>query len=706
MKRTKDIENIYGITRQTLNNWMLHGDIERPKRNSKEGYCWNDKNEEQIQLMIKNKNEGRSIKNIKSKSEKLKITNRRYLGNKQKLLNFIDEIIEKNTKDVNIVADIFGGTGSVADMFRRKGKKVIVNDILNSNYISFLTWFGNEKVDYSKIENLLAELNSIEATEDNYVSNNFGNKYFTMENARKIGAIREKIEGYNDINKREKAFLLTSLLYAMDKVANTVGHYDAYRAKMDSLMPIYLRAPELNYNIDNEIYKEDANILVKKIKADLVYIDTPYNSRQYGDAYHLLENIIDWKKPEVTGVAMKMIDRKHLKSDYCTTKAVSAFEELIENIDSKYIVVSYNNMAQKGTGRSNAKISNEEIIDILKRKGTVTVFDTDFNVFTTGKTKIDGHKEILYLCKVKKIKKSEIIVKSPLNYTGGKYKLLQQLTPLFPPKFENFIDLFAGGANVGVNVATNNLVYLNDVEKHIIELYELFSRIKYEKLLEKIEDIIENYGLSNTKKFGYEYYNSNSSIGVAKFNKEPYSKLREDYNQGKFKGDDKSIVFYVLTVFAFNNQIRFNNKGEYNLPTGKRDFNSKMEEKLFKFHNTLKNGNFKFSNLDFRNFKEIGVNDFIYADPPYRITIASYNENTRWSLKDDLDLFKYLDNLNEKGIKFALSNVIEHKGNKNKELIEWAKKYKIHYLNFNYNNSNYQSKAKESVTKEVLVTNY
>ena len=131
-----------------------------------------------------------------------------------------------------------------------------------------------------------------------------------------------------------------------------------------------------------------------------------------------------------------------------------------------------------------------------------------------------------------------------------------------------------------------------------------------------------------------------------------------------------------------------------------------MQEKLFEFQNKLKMGNFKFSNLDFRDFKEFGLNDFIYADPPYRITLASYNENNKWELKDDLDLFNYLDNVNEKGIKFALSNVIEHNGNENKELIEWAKKYKIHYLDYNYNNSNYQSKAKKNVTKEILVTNY
>ncbi|HFR3830372.1 TPA: DNA adenine methylase, partial [Streptococcus suis] len=256
--------------------------------------------------------------------------NRRYLGSKQKMLDFINEVVTTNTSGINTVADIFGGTGVVSDLFRRQGKKVIVNDILHSNVVNFNTWFGNEPIDYDKVKNIIDDLNSLSPTDDNYVSVNFGNKYFSYENAKKIGAIREKIEDY-DVNSREKSFLLTSLLYAMDKVANTVGHYDAYRKKMDTLNPIHLKVPEYNKNSNNEIYCEDANQLVKKIQSDLVYIDTPYNSRQYGDAYHLLENIIDWKKPKLTGVALKMVDRSHIKSKYSTSKARMEFEALIKN---------------------------------------------------------------------------------------------------------------------------------------------------------------------------------------------------------------------------------------------------------------------------------------------------------------------------------------------------------------------------------------
>lgn len=402
MKLTKNIESEYNVTRQTLHNWMSEGLITYPEKDWRGWFQWDEANEREIINVLNNKFKTNNLSENEKKERVLEIHNRRYLGSKQKMLEFIDTVVEENTTNINIVADIFGGTGCVADLYRKKGKKIIVNDILRSNYISFLTWFDDSPVDYEKIKIRITELNRLEGKQENYVSDNFGDKYFSMSNAMKIGEIREKIHSYEDINERERAFLLTSLLYAMDKVANTVGHYDAYRKKMDSLNPLTLRVPKYNINEKNSIYQMDANELVRNIKADIVYIDTPYNSRQYGDAYHLLENIMTWKKPEVVGVAKKFVNRNHIKSEYSTSKAPQAFDDLIMNINAKYILVSYNNMAQKGNGRSNAKISNEEILATLEKRGKVNTYSTNFNVFTTGKTKIEDHKEILYLCEVKK----------------------------------------------------------------------------------------------------------------------------------------------------------------------------------------------------------------------------------------------------------------------------------------------------------------
>lgn len=399
--RTKEILKKYDLSRQTLYRWIKQELITEPKRDWRNWRVWTNENIIEIEGVIKSKNK------IINKKEKIQrgyfdINNRRYLGSKYKLLGFINEIVENECEGVKSVADIFGGTGTVAKSFYDQGKLIIVNDILESNYLAYKTWFSNEEINIEKISKLIDNYNSMEVISDNYVSENFGGTYFSVENARKIGYIREEINRIkNELTDREYAALITSLLYAMDKVANTCGHYDAYRKNFDSVEPLQLLIPNLSKinDKDNKIYNIDANKLVKEIKADLVYIDTPYNSRQYGDTYHLLENIAKWEKPRVEGVAKKMVDRSSIKSRYCTTKAPEAFQELIDGVSARYILVSYNNMAQKGVGRSNAKISNEEIISILENKGKVSIFSTDYKFFTAGKTNLDEHKELLYLCK-------------------------------------------------------------------------------------------------------------------------------------------------------------------------------------------------------------------------------------------------------------------------------------------------------------------
>lgn len=697
MMTTRELETKYKVTRQTINNWIKKGIIPAPANKKGHQNVWNSDQVKLIESKIQQK-ENEQLSLLESSPEKLQINNRRYLGSKQKMLDFINRVVSENTDNIKTVADIFGGTGVVADMFRQQGKNVIVNDILTSNYISYQTWFGNDSVDYQKINLKINELNQLEGS-SGYVTENFGNRYFSTDNAQKIDAIREKIENYSDINTREKCFLLTSLLYAMDKVANTVGHFDAYRKRMDSLKKIVLRVPELHKNnIDNKIYNEDANQLVRKISADLVYIDTPYNSRGYESAYHVLENVMEWKKPAVEGVARKAVNRSEKSSVYTKSKAPEAFEDLIQHIDAKYILVSYNNMAKKGNSRSNAKISNEELISSLEKRGTVQVFDTDFNAFTTGKSRITNHKELLYLCTV-----DDSIIKSALNYTGSKHKLLPQLLPLFPTNYSRFVDLFAGGASVTANMVKfgNSTSYIiNDIDKHVIDFFQYIANVSFDSFLRDVEFQIDKYGFSNTKQKGYDFYGLSSSEGLASFNKEKFLKLRSDYNKNQ-----SPILFYLLIVFGFNNQIRFNKDGEYNLPVGKRDFNQMMEYKLRRFMNILHNKNIYFSSTDFREIK-IKSDDFVYVDPPYLLTNAAYNENGGWTKNDEQELYQYLDNVNKIGAKFALSNVILHKGNENELLKKWASKYQLHVLDYHYNNSNYHSTAKLSETVEVLVTNY
>jgi len=330
-----------------------------------------------------------------------RLQNRRYLGNKHKLLPFIEEVVNKYCPDYKSFCDIFAGTGVVGQRFNKPGVRVITNDFLFSNYVCLFTFLGIKKINISSLDKKIAILNGLSPAEDNYFSDNFGGRYFTVENARKIGAIREEIEKISD-SKDEKYALITSLLYATDKVANTVGHYDAYREKLDTTQKINLLLPDIDTanNKDNEVYCEDANMLIKKIKTDILYIDPPYNSRQYSDSYHLLENLASWKKPVVFGKAKKM-DRSNIKSDYCLRKAASVFTDLIENAKTRNILVSYNNTGETKDERSNARIPDDKILEILSKKGNAQVFEKKFKAFTAGKSVTTNHYERIFICEVK-----------------------------------------------------------------------------------------------------------------------------------------------------------------------------------------------------------------------------------------------------------------------------------------------------------------
>ena len=652
--------------------------------------------------------------------KKLDINNRRFLGSKYKLLNFIENTVNENCKDVNSVIDVFAGTGVVGSLFLNKGKEVYFNDYLKSNFYSYKAFYEPIKVDIKKLEDIVNKYNMIDIDEENYFSKNFSDTYFSSNDCKKIGYIREDIEKkYNskEINEREKSILITSLIYSMDRVANTVGHYDAYR-KIENIKDkffMYMLDVEENGEKKTHISNLDANEFIKNVKADLVYIDPPYNSRQYCDAYHLLENVAVWDKPEVFGVAKKM-DRSKLKSKYCTNKAVEAFSDLIKNCDSKYILVSYNNTGDKSNSRSNAKISDLQIKEILEKKGKVKVFEQNYNNFTTGKSVSIDHKERLFLCETAKtakesqieIKDNEEFAKSPLNYTGGKYKLLPQFQKIFPKEIDTFVDFFCGGGNVAANSNAKKIVAI-DKEANLIRILNLFKNYEYMEIVNKLDNIIARYNLSNTYEKGYSFYGEDSSSGLGKYNKPYYLKLRSDYNEMK-DSDEKDFMFLTLVIFAFNHQIRFNSNGDYNMPVGKRDFNSSIRKNLLDFCKKLVVKNIDFINTDYKKYKidTLTSNDFCYFDPPYYLGDASYNENDGWNATKEKELLEYLNDVNRHGIKFALSNVTEHKGLKNDMLIDWAieNQYNIHNLNYNYNNSNYHLKDKTQITKEVLITNY
>lgn len=335
----------------------------------------------------------------------MKIYNRRYTGSKYKLTNWIKEKMQQLCPNCNSFFDVFGGTGvvtySVLDMY----SKFILNDFLYSNEVIYKAFFEQSDYDENKIKYIASEYNVIKKSllANNYVSDNYGNKYFSINDAKLIGFIREDIEQKfvnNLINSKEYFILLASLLYSFDRISNTVGHYEAYikRKAISDTFEFVLIEPLKLKDKEIQIFREDSNKLVNKISCDIAFVDPPYNSRQYSRFYHVMETIVKWDKPNLQGTAMK--PPKENMSDYCRNTASKVFKDLIDNLSVKYIVVTYNNTYNSKSTSSQNKITLEDIKYILAKRGKTEVFSTDHNAFNAGKTELDGHKEYLFITKV------------------------------------------------------------------------------------------------------------------------------------------------------------------------------------------------------------------------------------------------------------------------------------------------------------------
>ena len=281
---------------------------------------------------------------------------------------------------------------------------------------------------------------------------------------------------------------------------------------------------------------------------------------------------------------------------------------------------------------------------------------------------------------------------SPMNYIGGKYKLLPQIIPLFPKKIRTFVDLFCGGCNVGINVRAQKVVF-NDNLSYLIDLYKTFNTLDINEILSHIESRIVQYNLSKTNEDGYK-------------------ELRKLYNKER-----NPLDLFVLVAFSFNHQIRFNNSHEFNNPFGRErsSFNPKMKSNLYTFLKVLQNKSSEFVcfNFDKFDFSVYTNEDFVYCDPPYLITTGTYNDGKRgftgWNDNEEIKLLNILSQLNDKNIKFGLSNVLTHKGKQNDILVEWVEynNFYVTHLNKNYSNSNYHTSDRNSQnTDEVLITNY
>lgn len=339
--------------------------------------------------------------NTKVESQRFGLENRRYIGCKAKLTDWIFSLIGEHTRDVHRFCDIFSGTGVVANRALSRYEEVVVNDFLYSNNVMYRAFFADEEWDEKKLNDIINSFNVLDSStlEDNYFSENFGGKYFDCNTAKIIGHVRDWIEdNKSDFTNKEYTVLLASLIYSIDKLANTLGHFEAYIKKEIKPRQFKMSLIDAKRFPGVEIHQEDANKLARDIHVDLVYLDPPYNSRQYSRFYHVYETLVKWDKQELYGDACK--PKEENMSDYCRVAAFKTFTDLVAHIDARYIVVSYNNTYNSKSSSSKNKITLEQIEDVLSKCGRTEVFSHDYTPFNSGKTEFDNHKEYLFITEV------------------------------------------------------------------------------------------------------------------------------------------------------------------------------------------------------------------------------------------------------------------------------------------------------------------
>ena len=612
----------------------------------------------------------------------------RFLGNKTRMLEHINSVLEENGITGEIFCDLFAGSGSVGDFFKDK-YTIISNDYLHSLSLinkaklshekqpifpKFVEKFGMSPFEYfnSKEYNLDSQY---------FITNNYspiGNRmYFSVENAIKIDGIRIDIETfYKDfiITGSERDYLIASLLESVMSISNTTGTYEAFLKSWDKRALKKLVLEPLTINLvkpktPNIIYNKDSNELLRLISGDILYIDPPYTITDYNAAYHLLESISKYDYPQINGITGR---RKEIytKSKYNKKEqALNNFEDLFRQADFEHVMVSYS---------TQGLISIDELCSLASRfaiNGDVKVYYFPYREYKNIKESKKGSnlKEVLIL-----FKKNRAIIKSPLNYTGSKYTIWNEIKKVMPKHISTFVDAMGGAFNVGINVIADEVIY-NEYLPHTYSIVKMLLETNPLDIIKKVENIIEKFHLQ-------------------KCNKETYIELRSHYNVTK-----DVFELFVLHMYCFQNQMRFNSKMEFNTPVGNCSYNDTMVERILNFKpktREIKLINSSYKDLD---IESLPADTLFYFDPPYFITNATYNDGKRgfigWDAEEETQLLEFLKKLDTKGFKFILSNVLYHNSETNYLLLEWIKTH-------NFFIKHIDNVGSKNSRNEVIVTNF
>lgn len=616
----------------------------------------------------------------------------RYLGNKDSLTApILDMLREHNLLQRNFVFfDAFCGMGAVADSVKNIYNFIKVNDILNCS-----TTFtrGRLYAHECTFENLGLDpfefLNGNNEMVHGFIYENYSlggsaRMYFTEENAARIDYFRLQIENWKNqslLTEKEYIYLLACLLESVSDISNTAGVYGAFLKHWDkrALKSIVFNRIDSREGVceNVESYNNRIEDIIADIDCDILYLDPPYTQNQYGTQYHLLETLILNDNPpisKVTGSRPTTPMRSYWSKMY---HAHILFEKVVAKTSASHIILSYNN---------DGFMSKEYIEQTLKRFGVEETFcclQIDYKKYNNTKCQgANGHKEYLFYIQKKPI--NEVVVQSPLNYTGCKSKMVDIIKQNLPRQpLHTFIDAFGGGFNVGINISAERIVY-NDINPFVKGLVESFRTDTY-TYLSYVSKLIQRYNLAPN-------------------NKEGYCSLRDRYNQIQM-ADRDSRMLYTLILYGFQQQIRFNADHRFNNPVGSRWFNECLLSKFITFARCSKEKDVEYYNISFENLEEeINTDTFIYADPPYRSTLGVYNDGKRgfdgWTLEHEQRLCTFLDNVHQRGALFMLSYVLQVDDFFNTEVANWVERNHYVVIDIETPQGRYNNRS------EVLIKNY
>lgn len=317
-----------------------------------------------------------------------------YIGSKNKLSSWIVEVVQNTVKSPLqelSFCDLFAGTGIVGRTFKPLVKQVMANDVEFYSFVLLKNYIENHQ-EIASAENYIQQLNDLSGKKG-FVAEEYGENgkaerlFFSQANAEKIDACRQQIERWKtseEISAELYYFLLTSLLESADKVANTASVYGAFlkKIKTSAAKPLVIQPAEfVKTSQQNQVFQEDANQLIQQIDGDILYLDPPYNARQYGANYHLLTTIAKYDTFAPKG---KTGLRDYYRSTYCKKREVAAeFEDLIKQAKFSYIFLSYNN---------EGLMPPEEIKAIMSKYGKYSLATKNYQRFKADKTENRNHK--------------------------------------------------------------------------------------------------------------------------------------------------------------------------------------------------------------------------------------------------------------------------------------------------------------------------